>query len=136
MITEGVCRLVSIDGSADDVDIDLAPDIGTEWVIVWAYGYHNDTSARAQNWRFIDSNPEMPGTPVTIDFPATAAAAASVPLGIYAFRPDVAADGRAITAEPMILTHNVKSQFVVAALTAGKKCYIRAMVIERAGIGS
>ena len=115
MNSEGIARLVSIDGAATVLTLDLAPDAGCEWIVVWAFGYHDDTVPPNINWRFTDSNPIRVGTPIVINFGAVAAPAANTNIGIMAFRPDLAPDGRLAPAEPLILTHNVKATLVATA---------------------
>jgi len=135
--SEGVIRLISLDGVAAGLTLDLATESGCDWVIIWAYGYHDDNAgAHAINWRFVDSNPIVTGTPVTINFPAAAALALNLNHGIDCWRPDVSVANMTHEPEPIVLTKYVKAVLVADAMGAAKKLYIRAMVREIGGMGT
>lgn len=132
----GVIRLISLDGVAAALTLDLAPDAGCEWIVIWAYAYHDDNAgAHALNWRFTDSNPAYNAVPLVINFPTAAALAQNLNHGIDCWRPDVSVANMTHEPEPVCLTHNVKATIVADAMGAAKKLYIRAMVREIGGMG-
>lgn len=134
--SEGVVRLVSIDGVAAATSVDIVPDAGCDWTIIFCYGYHDDNAgAHGCGWKFTETNPERTGSPLVITFP-TASIAQNLNMDIHAWRPDVSVANMTKCPESVVLTHNVKATFTADAMGAAKKLYIRAMVCERRGIGS
>jgi len=136
MNSEGVARLVSVDGVDGELTLAILPDTGCEWIVCWGYIFHNDgAGAHNINIRWVDSNPIRVGTPITINFP-TASLAANLNMALNAWRPDVSVANITHHPEPLIITHNVHPTAVTDAIAAGKHLAARLMVIERGGIGS
>lgn len=121
--SDGELKLIAVDGPNDDKVIELRPDAGNKWRVIYAYGYHNDSSSRSSYWQVYD------GT-ITVAMDANSVAAnINVPINR-----NTATTAEQIFAESLILTRSIYAQFQVTALTAGDNVFIRAIVIEITGV--
>jgi len=134
MNSEGVSRVVSIQSAAAAQILDITPDTGCEWVVVFLFGIHDDTGNHVLNWRFTETNVERTGSPLSID--GIGAAVSSVqPVSIYSWDVSSSRANFAVAPEPIVLTHNVKATLCSdAAMGAAKKLYIKGLVCERRGV--
>jgi hypothetical protein len=136
MNSEGVVRLVSLDSAAAAMSLPVLPDDGTEWIVIWGYGFHNDNAGpHNMHWRWVDANPIRVGTPITIDW-HDLSIALNLELGLNAWRADTSMSGTPPMPEPIIITHNVHPTLIVDAMGATKILSVRMCVCERSGIGS
>jgi len=105
-------------GGGDQI-VDLRPASGKRWIVIDAWGWHDDTVARALNWQYYDGTTTIAKSPTTRD------ANVQVPLSF-----DVGAFGSIMVPSRIILTNSVYAQFKGASLAEGKKVYVQALVLE------
>lgn len=115
----GEIKLVSLSGTAAATTLALQPAAGRRWLVLDAWGWHDDSgSNQTLQWRFYD------GT-TTLYKAASAAVAQSVHRNIRASGPS---DNYVNT--PIYLTYDKYAQLVAGGMSAGKKLYINALVLE------
>lgn len=111
----GLVKLYTLDGAANDVDIVLRPPDGKIWLLLEAVGYHDDTGEDVMlTWAVTD------GT-ITLAYPGAEFGVT----GRQRFPFSTATFGGTF-----LLNYHVYATFTADSLTAGKKLYIRAWVIE------
>lgn len=115
----GNLKIVTVAGAAAAATIDLRPALDKFWVILYAHGYHDDTTSRTVNWQFYD------GT-TTITMGSFSAAST-----VYANIRRVDCAGTWDTVSSLFMAgYDAYWQFNVASIGAGKKAYIQAIVLE------
>lgn len=107
--------------AAGSQTIDLRPAAGKRWLIILAMGYHDDTSSRSGHWQVYDGVNTMARKNISL--------AASIMCSPY-LDTDVSTGLTMDMPFPFILTRDVYLQWTVASLGTGKKCYIKALVME------
>ncbi len=119
----GKPRIVNVNGAADATTLALRPDVGSHWQVLECLGVHDDTTSRTLRWQYSDGTLEVMGD-------VTAAIAASVN---HYLSDAVTGTIRNKALGAPILTNECYLNLIASALTAGKKIYIRALVMEYGG---
>ena len=114
----GRLRVINIDGGAADATTDFKPPSGKRWYVIYAYGYHDDTSSRSTKWKITDGTDSH--------FLRADTLAASV----YQWLGSVTGQHYNQVTGPIILTNSVYAELNVVSIGSGKKGYIRALVVE------
>jgi len=107
-------------GAAASGSLVFRPDDGFQWLVLDAWGYHDDTLSVALAWQYYD------GTTVITKAPSTALAAN---VNWELSRNAIAASS---LFNPLLLSREVYA-ILVGTVGAGKKLYISALVLEFAG---
>lgn len=108
-------------GAGGNVTATLRPPKGKEWLICLGHTYHDDVAARSLTIKYTD------GT--TVISPITASVNANTPMSIVSVNTSAVympAGGFA----PVKLNYNKYIEVYGAGITAGKKVYIEAYVLE------
>lgn len=120
----GKPKLVTVDGVANDTTIELQPDSGYMWLVIWAQGYHDDGANPTLTWAYYDGTNTVPVQTSDIGAISTAE---NMPLGATMQEGSVISN--CFTA-PAYIDNTVYLRLSASALAAGKKIFIRAMVLE------
>lgn len=127
MISRGKPRLIYVDATstgAGATAVNLRPEIGQQYRILYAIGWHADAGAVNCAWYLTD--PVGGGLPITPDI--SCAAAALQPIG------SIASGGPTQVLGPLKATRDRYYSFVFAASAINKHGYIRAIVEEYTGV--
>lgn len=119
---DGRLKLIHVDNMKDNSKpVDLRPGQRKKWLIINAWGYHDDASARNSNWQYSDGIKTIAPTAVVSE-------AANQKQSI--FLAEWKGGSTTIIAQNIILTRDVFAQFKVASLASGKYAYADALVLE------
>jgi hypothetical protein len=127
MISRGRVKAVFVDFTsvgAGPAAVNLRPDQGKQWRIMYAVGWHADAGAVNCAWYLTDI--VGGGLPITPDI--SCAAAALQPIG------SIATGGPTQCLGPLKATRDRYYSFVFAASAAAKHGYVRAIVEEYLGV--
>lgn len=117
----GKLRAIYTLGAADDTIVELQPAVGKIWRILDAAGWHDDTTSRTIYWGYYDGTNDLTK-------PIGSAVAAGIIVDLASGVG--AAAGNPTVLGPIIATRSIYPRMWVAALTAGKKLTIWALVLE------
>lgn len=126
----GKPRIISLDGAATVTPLDLRPAVNTQWLVQVAEGWHDDNGgSRVASWDFYDGTNTV--TPNSGGI--STAQLVYIPIGSSVSTGGAWQIDGFLARQPLLLTRDVYARFNVAALGAGKKIYIRALVLEFSG---
>ncbi len=115
-------KIIAVDGAATVVTVALRPDDGYIWQVMEAVAFHDDPAARNATWRYYDGTNEVAKDTLV-------GLAATNPF--FLSDPDGTMDANSVMGS-LILNNRVYADSTLNALAAGKKLYIRALVLEMA----
>jgi len=118
----GFLKVVEITGVALDTTIELKPAAGFSWLVVEAWGYHDDATSRSLNWQFQDDN-------LTLGIVKEGSGAIAA-LSPWHLPQRSTSTPWATNIERYLFNSKVYAQLNADALAAGKKLYIKALVYE------
>ena len=115
----GKLKIVTAEGAATVLKVDLRPDDGYMWQVLDAVCYHDD-AGQTLMWNYYDGTTTMNGA-------ISAGMGANDTWSIHSIEGLRSGSGHQI-----MLSRRVYAQANAGALVAGKKLYIRALVLEMA----
>ncbi len=116
----GQVKVIVLDISPDGLYALLQPDDGWQWLVMEAWGYHNDTVARSLHWEYYGPG----GTAVKTAY--------SLAAGIHLELCRDSQPGSSLL-HPLMLDRYTYAVLKVDALTSGMAIGLRALVLEFAG---
>jgi hypothetical protein len=129
ILLRGIPTPITVSGGAGVATVDLQPAAGEIWIVAWAQGRHDDTSARVSGFTLHDGV-----TAVNIGPGCSIAAAICLPL--FATNPDGIAGKQGNEWKlPLVLNATMHLSWTLVAITAGKIATIDALVYKYRGIG-